>query len=159
MSGIEAAFFGSLARDAEAKTSKAGKVYVRFTCRVGDGDGAQWVNVTAFDEKAVEQADKFIKGARCYVEGSIKLDEWTGQDGAKRHGLSCMSWHSRLAAIGRNKPPSKRSAKPKGQAAAPAPTGAASPVTQFPSRRSGDDDHAKFRSRPTLGSGWHRPFR
>jgi hypothetical protein len=101
---IEAAFFGALARDAEQKTSKAGRSYLRLNVRVGDGDGLQWVNVMAFDEKAIEQADKFIRGARVYVEGTgLKIDEWTGSDGTERHGLSCMSWHCRLAAIGRNR--------------------------------------------------------
>jgi single-stranded DNA-binding protein len=119
MSGIEAAFFGVLARDGEAKTSSKGKQYLRFTCRVGDGDGAQWIGVTAFDEKATVQPDKFTKGARCYVEGSIKLDEWTGQDGAKRHGLSCMSWHCRIAEIGRNRPKRERRADDKPKAPPP----------------------------------------
>jgi len=111
MSAIEAAFFGSLGRDAEQKTSKAGKPYLRINVRVGDGDGAQWVSVMAFDEAAIEAADKLVKGARVYVEGSIKLDEWTGQDGAKRHGLSAMSWHCRLAHIGRNRPKRVNGAK------------------------------------------------
>jgi single-stranded DNA-binding protein len=101
---IECAFFGTLGRDAEAKTSKAGKPYLRFSCRVGDGPGAQWVGVTAFDEQATGQADKFVKGARCYVEGSIKLEEWAGQDGATRRGLGCLiptrretdSWDSHM---------------------------------------------------------------
>jgi hypothetical protein len=34
----------------------------------------------------------------------LKLDSWTGSDGKERHGLSVMSWHCRLAAIGRNRP-------------------------------------------------------
>jgi hypothetical protein len=108
---IECAFFGTLGRDAEAKTSKAGKPYLRFSCRVGDGPGAQWVGVTAFDEQATGQADKFVKGARCYVEGSIKLEEWAGQDGASRRGLGCLSWHCRLAEIGRNRPKRERKTK------------------------------------------------
>jgi hypothetical protein len=58
----------------------------------------------AFDEKATGQADKFLKGARAYVEGTLKLEQWAGQDGAARHGLGCLSWHCRLAEIGRNKP-------------------------------------------------------
>ena len=74
--------------------------------------------VMSFDEKAIEVADKLVKGARVYVEGSIKLDEWTGQDGAKRHGLSAMSWHTRLSEIGRNKP--KREKPRYGSAAAAA---------------------------------------
>jgi single-strand DNA-binding protein len=108
MSGIEAAFFGALGRDAEAKTSKAGKPYLRAGVRVGDGEAAQWVNVTAFDEKAIAAADKFVKGARVYVEGRLTLDEWTAQDGTKRTSFSCLSWHCRLAEIGRNKPKRQR---------------------------------------------------
>ena len=100
---IEAAFFGSLGRDAESKTSKTGKPYLRAGVRVGDGEGAQWVNVTAFDPDAIATADKFGKGARIYVEGRLTLDQWTAPDGSKRAGLSCMSWHCRLAQIGRNK--------------------------------------------------------
>jgi single-strand DNA-binding protein len=112
MSGIEAAFFGALGRDGESKTSKNGKPYLRLNVRAGDGDGdgAQWVSVLAFDERATERADAFVKGARVYVEGSIQIQEWTGQDGVKRSGLSCMSWHTRLSEIGRNKP--KRNARP-----------------------------------------------
>jgi single-stranded DNA-binding protein len=117
---VECAFFGILGRDAELKISKAGKKYVRLNVRVGDGDGAQWLNVTAFDEKAIEAADKMMKAARVYIEGSIKLDEWTAQDGSKRHGLSVMSWYCRLAAIGRNKP--KRNADARMQTRRPTGT-------------------------------------
>jgi single-stranded DNA-binding protein len=101
---IECALFGVLGRDAESKVSKSGKPYMRINVRCGDGDAAQWVNVMVFDPEAVSAASRFIKGARTYIEGSVKLDEWTGQDGAKRHGLSVMSWHCKLAAIGRNRP-------------------------------------------------------
>jgi len=104
MSAIESAFFGALGRDAESKVSKSGKPYLRLNVRVGDGEAAQWVNATVFDTKAIEVADKLLKGARVYLEGRIALDEWSGQDGAKRHGLSVMSWHCRLAQIGRNRP-------------------------------------------------------
>jgi single-stranded DNA-binding protein len=55
-------------------------------------------------DQAVTAVDKLVKGARVYIEGSIKLDEWTAQDGTKRSGLSVLSWHCRLAEIGRNKP-------------------------------------------------------
>src|SRR5262245_59069562 len=49
MSGIESAFFGSLADDAQSKVSKAGKTYLRFRVRVGEGEYAQWVGVMCFD--------------------------------------------------------------------------------------------------------------
>lgn len=110
---IEAAFLGTLSRDAEAKTSGSGKPYLRITgLRIGDGDKAQWVNVTAFDQEAVASADKFLKGAAVYCEGKLSLDRWKAADGADRSGLSVLSWHCRLAQIGRNKPKRTRSASP-----------------------------------------------
>jgi single-strand DNA-binding protein len=86
-----------------AKVSQAGKDYLRLNVRTGDGDKVQWVNVTSFDLEAIASAEKLVKGARVYVEGQIKLDRWTDKDGTERHGLSCLSWHTRLSAIGRNK--------------------------------------------------------
>ena len=117
---IEVALFGILGRDAESKVSKNGKEYLRISIRCGDGNAAQWVAAMVFGDDVVELAPKLVKGARVYLEGSIKLDEWTGQDGAKRHGLSVMSWHCRLAAIGRNKP--KRDRDDSKQTSAPAPS-------------------------------------
>jgi single-strand DNA-binding protein len=104
MSGIECAFFGALGRDAEPKTSSSGKAYLRLNVRVGDGDSAQWISVWAFDRDAIAAADKMLKGAKVYVEGKLSLDEWTAKDGTKRHGISVMSFHCRLAQIGRNRP-------------------------------------------------------
>ena len=113
---IEAAFLGVLGREAEAKTSKTGKPYLRLSVRVGDGDSAQWVSVICFDASALEAASQFVAGARVYSEGKLSLDEWTAQDGIKRQGLSMLSFHCRLAQIGRNKPaksyPRKVSQKP-----------------------------------------------
>jgi single-stranded DNA-binding protein len=101
---IEAAFLGTIAR-AELKMSQAGRQYLRFSCRVGDGESSQWVSVVSFDAEAIAVAEKFVKGARVYVEGhGLKIDKWTGQDGTEKTGLSCMSGHTRLAAIGANRP-------------------------------------------------------
>jgi single-stranded DNA-binding protein len=100
---IEAAMFGTLSRDAEVKTSKAGKTYLRLNLRVGDGDEAQFVNAMVFDSTSIESADKLVKGARVYLEGKLSIDEWTGKDGAKRHGISIMGSYCRLSQIGRNK--------------------------------------------------------
>jgi single-stranded DNA-binding protein len=101
MSIIEAAFMGSVVRDAEAKVSKAGKSYLRFTARVGDGDQAQFVSVMYFGPDAAEL--NMAQGTRVYVEGSLRLDKWE-KDGQPRTGLSIMSFHCRVAAIGRNRP-------------------------------------------------------
>jgi single-stranded DNA-binding protein len=109
---IECAFFGTLGRDAEPKTSAGGKRYLRISVRVGDGDAAQWLSVLAFDPEAIEVVDKLVQGARVYIEGKLELSERTGSDGARRQGLSVMSWHCRLPHIGRNKPKKKPTQDP-----------------------------------------------
>jgi single-stranded DNA-binding protein len=110
---IDCAFYGVLHRG-ELKTSQSGKPYLRLSVRCGDGDGAQWVNVVAFDPEAIEVADRFVQGARVYVEGKISINEWTADDGAKRHGLSVLAWHCRLPRIGKNRAKSDKS-KPQQQ--------------------------------------------
>ena len=111
---IECAFFGTVARGGESKTSKAGKPYLRLNIRVGEGEAVQWVNVMAFDESAINTADKFVKGARVYVEGRLTLDQWE-KDDEKRAGLSCLSWHCRLSQIGRHKHKRKDAEHEKGR--------------------------------------------
>jgi len=101
---IEAALFGTLGKDAERKISKNGRPYLRLNIAVSEGDTTTWINAMAFDERAIAVADKLVKGARVYLEGRLSLNEWTAQDGTTRTGLSILSWHCRLAAIGRNKP-------------------------------------------------------
>jgi single-stranded DNA-binding protein len=133
MSGIESAFFGVLADDAQSKTSKSGKPYLRMRVRVGDGDSVQWVGVMSFDGDAIGMAEGFRKGARVYCEGSLKQDEWTGNDGVQRHGLTVLSFHTRLAQIGRNKP-AKRDGEPK-----PARELVLSSSPQAPSRELNDE--------------------
>jgi single-stranded DNA-binding protein len=108
MSNIECAFFATLARDAELKTSKAGKEYLNIGGRIGTGDDVQWIQIRSFDPDAIANAAKFTKGCSVYCEGTIRLDKWTAQDGTERHGLSCMARLTRLPQIGANKPQTQR---------------------------------------------------
>jgi single-strand DNA-binding protein len=103
MSQIDSAFHGFCAADADARTSKAGKPWVRLRVGVGQGYAVQWVSVAVFG-KAAEAAATLKKNDRVYVEGVIKLDAWTGQDGVERHGLSVSSFMViQTHAIGRAK--------------------------------------------------------
>jgi len=108
---IEAAFMGTLAKDAEPKTSKAGKPYLAFRVRVQDGDAAQWISVRLFGDCASDLMSKAMRaGAPIYVEGRLSLDEWEAPDGTKKTRLSVMSWFARLASIGDRKPRRERTA-------------------------------------------------
>jgi single-stranded DNA-binding protein len=99
---IDVAFYGFLAADAESRTSQAGKPWVRMRVGVGRDANIQWVNVACFGKAAEHAAD--LKKDRCYIEGQIKLDEWTGQDGVKRTGLSVAAFKcERTHNIGRNR--------------------------------------------------------
>jgi single-strand DNA-binding protein len=105
---IDVAFFGFLARDADARISQAGKPWVRLSIGVGKDDAVQWVQVAVFG-KAADKAAELKKSDRCYIEGTIKLDRWTGNDGTERHGLSVAAFKCEPThRIGRNRPDQKR---------------------------------------------------
>jgi single-stranded DNA-binding protein len=105
MSGIEAAFIAVLGRDAEIKTSKAGRDYARLACRVGDADSSVWVSIMAFEPDVIAIIGGLTKGSKLYVEcRNLKIDEWEGKDGAKRNGLSAIASYVRIPAIGVNRP-------------------------------------------------------
>jgi single-stranded DNA-binding protein len=94
---IEVAFYGFCAADAEPRTSQAGKSWTRL--RVG---------VAVFG-KAAEKAAELKKTERVYIEGTIKLDSWRGNDGIERHGLSVAAFKCEPThRIGRNKPDRKK---------------------------------------------------
>jgi hypothetical protein len=93
------------------------------TLRIGDGDAVQWVSVMFFGADAADLAPRILKGTRVYTEGTLRLDTWE-QEGKQRTGLSVMSWHCRVAAIGQHRP--KRERKP-----AEKPHGARSRANNF----------------------------
>jgi single-strand DNA-binding protein len=100
---IEVAFHGFVAADAEAKTSQAGKAWTRLRAGVGQGDDITWVSIAVFGP-AAEAAAALKKGDRIYVEGNIKLDSWTGNDGVERTGLSVAAFKcERTHLIGKNR--------------------------------------------------------
>jgi single-stranded DNA-binding protein len=113
---IDCAFFGFLAADAEQRTSQAGKPWVRLRVGAGKDDAVQWLQVAVFG-KAAEKAAELKKADRCYIEGTIKLDTWRGNDGAERHGLSVAAFKCEPThRIGRNWPKRKTSHQPNSHA-------------------------------------------
>jgi single-stranded DNA-binding protein len=100
---IDCAFFGFVGADAEQRTSQAGKAWVRLRVGVGKDDAVQWLLVAVFG-KAAESAAEVRRGDRVYVEGTIKLDAWRGNDGVERHGLNVAAFKcERTHRIGRAK--------------------------------------------------------
>jgi len=62
-------------------------------------------SVAVFAEAPERLCVALRKGDKVYVEGTLRLSEWTGKGGEKRLGLSVAAWKAeKLGAIGRNKP-------------------------------------------------------
>lgn len=108
MRGIETAFWGTLGRDPELKTSRAGKPFCGLALAVTVGktddgkDITQWVRATCFGEAAQKVGTTAKKGERIYCEGSLTLTAWTDKDGAARTGLNVAAWKcERLGNIGK----------------------------------------------------------
>ena len=107
MRGIECAFFGSLARDVELKTAKSGKPWAQLLVMVDVGEEKSQLVQTAVFGDVAEKLAGTSKGARVYVEGTIKPSQWNSADGEVRHGLSCAAFKCEKvgsSAIGRNRP-------------------------------------------------------
>jgi single-stranded DNA-binding protein len=133
---IDCAFYGFCAADAEPRTSQAGKPWTRLRVGVGKDDTVQWVQVAVFG-KAAEKAAELKKTERVYIEGTIKLDSWRGNDGTERHGLSVAAFKFEPThRIGRNKPDRKKRTTGRAGRRRPRATTAPSSTTRFHFRKS-----------------------
>ena len=110
MRGIETAFWGTLGKDPELKTSKTGNPFATMNVAVTVGqsddgkDATQWVRVACFGDTAKTIASRAKKGDRIYCEGTLTLNTWESSDGETRFGLSVAAWRcERLASIGKSR--------------------------------------------------------
>jgi Single-strand binding protein family len=97
------ALLGAVVRDAELRTSAAGKPWMCVIVRSGDGDAASFVQVAIFGHAAVALG-RLEKNEKLHAEGLIRINEWTTAVGEKRTGLSMAAWRPERPGVGRNKP-------------------------------------------------------
>jgi single-strand DNA-binding protein len=104
INGIETCFLARVGTEPEVKTSAAGKPWAALNVVVGDKDDEQqWIRLVVFGDRATQLA--VSKGDRVYVEGRLKLDNWTSKTGEAKSGLKVAAWKvERLGEIGKNKP-------------------------------------------------------
>jgi single-stranded DNA-binding protein len=103
MTGIECALFGTLTKNADARTGKSGKQFALLNLVVGDGDGRQFVSAIVFGDAAGNVAT-LEKGRRVYLEGRIEISEWTDRDGNQKHGLKVAAFYAvEISKIGRRR--------------------------------------------------------
>jgi hypothetical protein len=80
---LEAAVLGTVMKDAEPRTSAAGKPWISLMVRSGEGDAQQVARLAVFGEAALTLG-RVEKGEQIYATGSIKLGEWTDRNHEKR---------------------------------------------------------------------------
>lgn len=96
---------GHLGRDPELRYTGSGTPVCSFSVAVsrrrGSRDGEQqdeteWFRVTAWDRLAEICANYLTKGQQVYIEGPIKLERWTGQDGQERSNLAVTAYQMQM---------------------------------------------------------------
>ena len=118
MNGVHTAFTGRVGGEPERRYTRDGKAMLVFSVAVDENPAAteertasptQWIRCTAWENRAEELADSLTKGSAVYVEGKLRLNTWTAQDGTERHGLAVSAWTVQpLGVIGRKAPRRER---------------------------------------------------
>lgn len=91
---------GNLGDDPDSKYTQGGMAVTK--CRIAttserkDRDGnkqsrTEWHRVTFFGKLGEIAAEYLRKGSQVYVEGSIRYDKYTGQDGVERYSTDIMA--------------------------------------------------------------------
>jgi single-stranded DNA-binding protein len=97
---------GSLFREPERRTSKAGKPFVTATIRAKDGADGNFWNIVASSESAQSELMRLSEGEAMAVQGAMRIEEYE-KDGQKRVSLSIVAEHV-LALRHPQKPPAAR---------------------------------------------------
>lgn len=87
---------GNLGRDPELRYAPSGTPVCSFSLatnekrKVKSGEFEEvvtWFRVTLFGKQAEAAANYLVKGRPVFIEGRLRVDEWTDKDGKPRHTL------------------------------------------------------------------------
>lgn len=87
---------GNLGRDPELRYTPQGDPVCSFTLATNEKrkdksgelqDHTTWFKVTLWGKKAEAAAQYLAKGRPVYIEGRLRVEEWTDRDGKPRHTL------------------------------------------------------------------------
>ena len=87
-------FTGNLGKNAELKTTQAGKNVCTFSVAVtsgyGDNQKTTWANCAIFGKRAEGKLPQYlVKGQQVAISGEVQLDEWE-KDGVKNKAIKVM---------------------------------------------------------------------
>jgi len=114
---------GRVGRDPESRTTADGKTVVKFSVAVnrrGKEDATDWFEVQAFGRLGEVMATLITKGRQVAVSGSLRIDEWIGQDGVKRKSVGIYASDIQLLDKRPDGQPSQPPAAPRQQPKQPA---------------------------------------
>ena len=91
----KASLIGRLGQAPDARKTRDGKIYVRFSLATNEKtrdpetdetrEHTEWHRIVIFNERLAEIAKSYLaKGRRVYVEGKIQTRPWTDQSGQDR---------------------------------------------------------------------------
>ncbi len=102
---------GNLGRDPELRYTPQGNAVCDFSVATNEkkrdkgGDLQEvvtWFRVTLWNKQA-ENASKYLtKGSPVYIEGRLRVEEWTDKDGKLRHSLEVNATDMQFISSGRN---------------------------------------------------------
>lgn len=87
---------GHLGRDPELRYTPQGDAVCNFSMATTEKrrdkageyqDVTTWFRVTLWSKKAETAAKYLTKGTQVYIEGRLRVEEWTDRDGNNRHTL------------------------------------------------------------------------
>jgi single-stranded DNA-binding protein len=81
---------GSLFRNPERKTSKAGKPYVTATVKAAAGNESEFWRLIVFSESAQAELMRLADGDKLSAQGSMKIEFYRSNDGSEKLSRTLM---------------------------------------------------------------------
>lgn len=91
---------GNLGKDPNLRYTPQGNAVCDFSLATNEKrkdksgnlqDVTTWFRITLFGKQAENASRYLVKGAPVYIEGRLKLEEWTDKDGKIRHTLEVVA--------------------------------------------------------------------
>jgi single-strand DNA-binding protein len=122
---------GNLGRDPELRYTPQGTPVCNFTIatnerrkeRTGElQDVTTWFRVTLWGRQAETASQYLSKGRPVYIEGRLRVEEWTDRDGKSRYTLEVTATDMQFIGTRGEDPPPAKSTSDEGLESGPAPS-------------------------------------
>lgn len=141
---------GNLGRDPELRYTPQGSAVCSFSIATNEKkrdkagelqDITTWFRVTLWNKQAENAAKYLTKGSPVYIEGRLRIEEWTDRDGKNRYTLEVQGSDMQfISAGGRGSDDSGMDEPGESSFAAPERSQGTSPSASAPAPAGADDD-------------------